>query len=72
VDRRIAMNFDLTSEQRRWRDLARDFAGGEIRPRAEQLDREQKFPYDIVAEMARLGLMGLTLPQEYGGSGETS
>jgi short-chain 2-methylacyl-CoA dehydrogenase len=63
------MNFDLTSEQRRWRDLARDFAQSEIRPRAEQLDREQKFPYDIIAEMARLGLMGLTLPEEYGGSG---
>ena len=63
------MNFDLTSEQRRWRDLARDFAQGEIRPHAEQLDREQKFPYDIVAKMADLGLMGLTLPEEYGGSG---
>ncbi len=63
------MNFDLSSEQRRWRDLARDFAQGEIQPRAQQLDREQKFPYDIIAEMARLGLMGLTLPEEYGGSG---
>ncbi len=63
------MNFDPTDEQRRWRDLARDFAQGEIRPRAAELDREQRFPYDIVAEMARLGLMGLTLPEEYGGSG---
>ncbi|MCA1688238.1 MAG: acyl-CoA dehydrogenase family protein [Actinobacteria bacterium] len=63
------MNFDLTGDQRRWRDLARDFARGEIQPRAQQLDREQKFPYDIIAEMARLGLMGLTLPEEYGGSG---
>jgi short/branched chain acyl-CoA dehydrogenase len=63
------MNFDLTGDQRRWRDLARDFARGEIRPRAQQLDREQKFPYDIIAEMARLGLMGLTLPEQYGGSG---
>jgi butyryl-CoA dehydrogenase len=63
------MNFDPTDEQRRWRDLARDFAQDEIRPRAADLDREQKFPYDIVAEMARLGLMGLTLPEEYGGSG---
>jgi short/branched chain acyl-CoA dehydrogenase len=63
------MNFDPTDEQRRWRDLARDFAQVEIRPRAADLDREQKFPYDIVAEMARLGLMGLTLPEEYGGSG---
>ena len=63
------MNFDPTSEQKRWRDLARDYAQAEIRPRAAELDREQKFPYDIVAEMSRLGLMGLTLPEEYGGSG---
>jgi short-chain 2-methylacyl-CoA dehydrogenase len=63
------MNFDPTDEQRRWRDLARDFAQSAIRPRAAELDREQRFPYDIVAEMARLGLMGLTLPEEYGGSG---
>jgi len=62
------MNFDLTDEQRRWRDLARDFAQGEIRPRASQLDKEQKFPYDIVAEMTELGLMGMTVPEEYGGS----
>jgi short/branched chain acyl-CoA dehydrogenase len=67
--RRITVNFDLTEEQRQWRDLARDFAQGEIRPRAADLDREQKFPYDLVADMARLGLMGLTLPEEYGGSG---
>jgi short/branched chain acyl-CoA dehydrogenase len=63
------MNFDPTGEQLGWRDLAREFAQGEIRPRAEQLDREQRFPYDIIAEMARLGLMGLTLPKDYGGSG---
>src|SRR5215211_6580840 len=63
------MNFDPTDEQRRWRDLARDFAQGEIRPHAAQLDREQKFPYDIVAKMTDLGFMGMTVPQEYGGSG---
>ena len=63
------MDFDLTDEERRWRALARDFAQGTIRPRAEELDREQRFPYDIIAEMAHLGLLGLTLPEEYGGSG---
>ncbi|MDP8940725.1 MAG: acyl-CoA dehydrogenase family protein [Actinomycetota bacterium] len=63
------MNFDLTENQVRWRSLARDFATSEIRPRAEQLDREQKFPYDIISALANLGLMGLTLPKEYGGSG---
>src|ERR671915_987484 len=67
--RRITVNFDPTNEQRKWRVLARDFAQGEIRPRAADLDRNQKFPYDIVAQMASLGLMGLTLPEEYGGSG---
>src|SRR5918996_2854043 len=68
-ERRIGMNFDPTDEQRRWRELARDFAQGAILPRAAVLDREQMFPYDIIAEMARLGMMGLTLPEEYGGSG---
>jgi short/branched chain acyl-CoA dehydrogenase len=63
------MNFDPTDEQRRWRDLARDFAQNDIRPRAAELDREQKFPYDIIADMANLGLLGLSLPEEYGGSG---
>jgi short/branched chain acyl-CoA dehydrogenase len=63
------MNFDLTDEQRRWRDLAREYAQGEIRPRAAQLDKEQKFPYDIVAKMTELGFMGMTIPEEYGGSG---
>src|SRR5918995_5577099 len=63
------MNFDPTEGQLRWRDLARDFARSEIEPRAAAMDREQRFPYDIIAEMARLGLMGLTLPEEYGGSG---
>ena len=63
------MDFDPTDEQKRWRDLARDFARLEIAPRAARLDREQRFPYDIVSEMARIGFMGLTLPEEYGGSG---
>ena len=63
------MNFDLTGGQRRWRDLAREFARGEIGPRAQRLDSEQRFPYDLIAEMSRLGLMGLTLPEDYGGSG---
>src|SRR4028118_1005977 len=63
------MNFDPTEGQIRWREVARDFAREEIAPRAAALDREQRFPYDIIAEMARLGLMGLTLPEEYGGSG---
>ncbi len=63
------MNLDLTEEQKRWRDLAHEYAQEEIRPRAAQLDKERKFPYDIVDRMAELGLMGMTVPEEYGGSG---
>ncbi len=62
------MNLDLTAEQKRWRDLAHEYAREEIRPRAALLDKEQKFPYDIVDRMAELGLMGMTVPEEYGGS----
>jgi butyryl-CoA dehydrogenase len=63
------MNFEPTNEQQRWRNLAREYADCTIAPRAARLDREGRFPYDIVSEMASLGLMGLTLPEEYGGSG---
>ncbi len=63
------MDFDMTPQQRHWRDLAREYAQRVIRPRAEALDREAKVPYDILAEMAKLGLLGLTLPEEYGGTG---
>ncbi len=63
------MDFDPTAEQTKWRDIARDYAQEEIRPRAAQLDKEQKFPYDIAAKMADLGLMGMTVPEVYGGSG---
>ncbi|HEX6228716.1 MAG TPA: acyl-CoA dehydrogenase family protein [Solirubrobacterales bacterium] len=63
------MNFDLTDEQRLLRDTVRDFAGAEVAPVAEELDREKRFPYEIVAKMGELGLMGIPFPQEYGGGG---
>ncbi len=63
------MNFDPTREQKRWRNLAYEYAREEIKPRAARLDKEQRFPYDIVAEMVRLGFMGMTVPEEYGGYG---
>jgi alkylation response protein AidB-like acyl-CoA dehydrogenase len=63
------MNFDLTDEQREIQRLARDFAVNEVRPVAEELDREKRFPYEIVAKLGELGLMGMPYPQEYGGGG---
>ncbi len=63
------MNLDLTDEQREIQRLARDFADGEVRPVAEELDREKRFPYEIVEQLGGLGLMGVPYPEEYGGGG---
>ena len=63
------MNLDLTAEQAAIRETVRDFARERVAPRAEEMDREEAFPYDLVREMAGLGLMGLPFPEEYGGSG---
>jgi len=63
------MNFDLSEDQKAIQRLARDFAQNEVRPRAEEMDREEAFPYDLVAQMAELGFMGLPFPEEYGGAG---
>ena len=63
------MHFDLTDEQQQIRRLVRDFADGEVRPVAEELDREKRFPYEIVAKLGELGLMGIPYPEEYGGGG---
>ncbi|HET6894546.1 MAG TPA: acyl-CoA dehydrogenase family protein [Candidatus Baltobacteraceae bacterium] len=63
------MNFDLTDEQKAIRQTVREFAVERVAPRAEEMDREEAFPYDLVKEMAQLGLMGLPFPEEYGGAG---
>jgi len=63
------MNFDLTDEQKAIRQTVRDFAVERVAPRAEEMDREEAFPYDLVEQMAELGLMGLPFPEEYGGAG---
>ena len=63
------MNFGLTDEQELIRRTVRDFAESRVAPVAEELDRESRFPYELVAELAELGLMGLPIPEEYGGAG---
>ncbi|MGH3004381.1 MAG: acyl-CoA dehydrogenase family protein [Gaiellaceae bacterium] len=63
------MDFDLSDEHELLRRTVREFAEERIAPVAEELDREHRFPYDIVAELAELGLMGIPVPEEYGGSG---
>lgn len=63
------MDFDLSEEQKAIQDLCREFARNEVAPRAEAMDRNEEFPYDLVRKMAELGLMGLPFPEKYGGSG---
>ncbi len=63
------MQFDLTDEQRAIQQLAREFAQQEVAPVAAELDREKRFPYEIVAKLGELGLMGIPYPEEYGGGG---
>ena len=63
------MNFDLSDDQKAIQALCRDFARNEIAPRAEQMDATAEFPYDLVKQMAELGLMGLPFPEKYGGAG---
>src|SRR4051812_34816303 len=64
-----AVDFDLSPEHELIRDTVRDFAEGEVAPAAEELDREKRFPYDIVRQLGDLGLMGIPFPEDYGGGG---
>jgi alkylation response protein AidB-like acyl-CoA dehydrogenase len=63
------LNFDLDQEHELVRSTVREFAQDRVAPVAEELDRESRFPYDLVAGMAELGLMGMTIPEQYGGGG---
>jgi short-chain 2-methylacyl-CoA dehydrogenase len=67
-----AMHFDLPDDHRLLQQTVRDFAEQEIRPIAEELDREKRFPYAVVAKMGELGWMGIPFPEEVGGAGGTT
>ena len=63
------MNYDLSEEHELLRRTVREFAVERIAPVSEELDREHRFPYEIVAELADLGIMGIPIPERYGGAG---
>jgi alkylation response protein AidB-like acyl-CoA dehydrogenase len=63
------LDFDLEHEHELVRSTVRDFAQERVAPFAEELDREGRFPYELLRELAELGLMGMTIPEEYGGAG---
>jgi len=66
------MDFDLSPDHELIRRTVRDFAEQEVAPVAEELDREKRFPYEIVAQLGELGLMGIPFPEEVGGAGGDS
>jgi alkylation response protein AidB-like acyl-CoA dehydrogenase len=63
------MDFELTDDQREIQALTREFAGAEIAPHAAAWDREHTFPRELYAQLAEIGLMGVCVPEEYGGAG---
>ncbi|WP_017753935.1 acyl-CoA dehydrogenase [Calidifontibacillus oryziterrae] len=63
------MNFELTKEQQMIKEMVRDFAEKEVKPKAEYVDRTSEFPEDTFKKMGELGLLGIPFPEEYGGSG---
>jgi alkylation response protein AidB-like acyl-CoA dehydrogenase len=63
------VNFELSPEQREIQALTRDFADAEIQPHAAAWDREHRFPRELFSQLADLGLMGVCIPEEYGGAG---
>ncbi len=63
------MEFSLNEEQKMFRDMVRDFAKNEVEPGVSERDKNAEFPHDLIKEMGELGLMGIFIPEEYGGSG---
>ena len=63
------MGFIYTDEQESIRELVRDFAKNELEPRAARMDQEEKLDPDIIKMMGEMGLMGIGIPEEYGGLG---
>jgi len=66
------MDFELKEEHKMIRDMVRDFVKNEIAPIANKIDEEEIFPEETVKKMGELGLMGMEIPEEYGGSGMDS
>jgi alkylation response protein AidB-like acyl-CoA dehydrogenase len=64
-----AVEFELSADQREIQALAREFAQAEIEPNAAAWDREHGFPRELLGKLAGLGLLGVCIPEEYGGAG---
>jgi butyryl-CoA dehydrogenase len=63
------MNFEPTAEQKLFQKTIREFCEKELKPIASKIDQEEYFPWDLYKKMGQMGLMGMTVPQKYGGAG---
>jgi len=63
------MDLSLSAEQRMIRDTVRNFSDEVLEPRSEEMDRSKEFPWDVIRAASEIGLMGMTVPAEYGGTG---
>ena len=63
------MDFSLTDEQKLFQKIVREFCEKEIKPISKKIDKEEYFPEELYKKMGRMGLMGMTVPQKYGGAG---
>ena len=66
------MNFELNDEQRMWQQAVHDFCATEVKPKAAEMDAEERFNQEAVDKMGPLGMLGLNIPEAYGGSGVDS
>jgi len=66
---RITMDFQLTEQQNLFKKTVKEFADKEIKPLASKIDKEEYFPWELYKKMGKLGLMGMTVPRNYGGAG---
>ena len=62
------MNFQLTDEQRMWRKAVHEFVRSELKPRAREIDETGEIPWDVIKKMGPMGLLGMSVPEKYGGS----
>lgn len=63
------MNFSLTKQQLLFQQMIREFAEKEVKPLAAEVDEQERFPMETVEKMAKIGIMGIPIPTQYGGAG---